>query len=97
VADPPFTIGDLAVEVRSKNAGPFWMTLDILLADDADFDFLVQSGVLTRESIGRLYRVDPATVLYFEMRSIRAVKISFPRAVSAGSFSDRDMHAGNAP
>ena len=29
------TLGDLAKLVRSKNAGPFWLTIDIMF-DDAD-------------------------------------------------------------
>jgi uncharacterized protein DUF4387 len=28
------------------------------------------------------------------MPSLRAIKISFPRPVTQGSFSDRDIHAG---
>lgn len=88
------TVGELAVEVRSKNAGPFWLTLDVFLSSDADFAYLVKSEVLTAETVADLYLVDPAQVKYFEMPQIRALKISFPRPVPAGSFEDRDMHAG---
>jgi len=94
VSDAQLTIGDLAAQVRGKNAGPFWMTLDVFLRDDADFAFLTRSGVLTPAAIAVLYGVDAADVKYFELPTIRAVKISFPRAVTAGSFADRDLHAG---
>lgn len=94
MADAQLTLGDLAEEVRSKNAGPFWVTLDVFLRDDADFAFLTGSGALTPAVIAALYRVDAADVKYAELPTIRAVKISFPRAVTAGSFADRDMHAG---
>jgi len=33
----PLTVGDAAQLVRSKNAGPFWQTLDIFMADDATY------------------------------------------------------------
>jgi hypothetical protein len=94
VADGVTTIGQLAEEVRSKNAGPFWMTLDIFLRNDEDHEFLIDSGLLSEECIGRLYEVDPDTVQIFALPRIRAIKISFPRSVSAGSFEDRDQHGG---
>jgi Domain of unknown function (DUF4387) len=94
VADGVLTIGQLAEEVRSKNADPFWMTLDIFLRNDDDYEYLVASGQLSEERIGRLYAVDPDAVQIFALPRIRAIKISFPRAVSAGSFEDRDQHAG---
>jgi Domain of unknown function (DUF4387) len=31
---------------------------------------------------------------YVDLPGILAVKISFPRSVTAGSFEDRDLHAG---
>ncbi len=88
------TIGQLAEEVRSKNAGPFWTTLDIFLQTDEDYRFLIASNVVTPESIGRLYQVKPVGVQIFCLPGLRAIKISFPRAVTAGSFYDRDQHAG---
>ena len=87
-------LGELASQVRAKNAGPFWVTLDVFFASEPDFRLVTRSAVLSAETIGRLYRVDPATVKYFELPGIPAVKISFPRPVTAGSFEDRDLHAG---
>jgi hypothetical protein len=87
-------LGDIAVVVRSKNAGPFWITLDVFFRNDADFEQVRDAGVLTAERIGELYGVDPALVKRFELPAIKAMKISMPRAVVAGSFEDRDLHAG---
>jgi hypothetical protein len=33
----PVTLGDLALEVRSKNAGPFWMTLETFMPDQQSY------------------------------------------------------------
>jgi hypothetical protein len=49
---------------------------------------------VTVEKIGELYGVDPAMVKKFELPAIKAMKFSMPRAVVAGSFEDRDLHAG---
>jgi Domain of unknown function (DUF4387) len=94
VPDGPVTIGHLAEQVRSKNAGPFWITLDIFLRADEDYESLLVSGVLTPERIGKLYRVEARDVQIYEVPRLRVIKISFPRSVTAGSFHDRDQHAG---
>jgi hypothetical protein len=88
------TLGDLAKLVRSKNAGPFWMTLDVFFATDADYAQVAATGVLAEDTIARLYQVDPATVALYRLPHIRVIEASFPRPVVQGSFADRDMHSG---
>jgi hypothetical protein len=88
------TLGELAEQVRAKNAGPFWLTLDVFFRNAPDYEFVTGSGILSPQLIGRLYRVDPASVKYFELPALYVVKISFPRPVTAGSFQDRDLHGG---
>ncbi|GAA0253686.1 DUF4387 domain-containing protein [Cryptosporangium japonicum] len=85
------TVGDLALEVRSKNAGPFWVTMEVFLRDADGYRAV---GFVDEHTIAGLYRVDPATVQIFRLPSLNIVKISFPRPVSQGSLLDRDMHAG---
>jgi hypothetical protein len=94
MADQPRRLGEIAKHVRSKNAGPFWITLDVFFDSDADFAYVRNAGVLTAEKIGELYGVDPSLVKRFELPDIKAMKFSIPRAVVAGSFDDRDLHAG---
>ena len=94
MADRSRRLGEIARAIRSKNAGPFWMTLDVFFDSDADFAHVHRSGVLTAEKIGELYGVDPALVKRFELPEIKAMKFSMPRLVVAGSFDDRDLHAG---
>ena len=87
-------LGELADQVRAKNAGPFWITLDVFFRNAADYEFVTGSGIVSPQAIGRLYRVNPASVKYFELPALHVVKISFPRPVTAGSFQDRDLHGG---
>lgn len=94
MAKKPRTLADLAELVRSKNAGPFWITLDVFFASTADYNWVEASGVLTQETIGQLYQVDPAIVQLYHLPTIRVMKASFPRPVIQGSLADRDIHAG---
>ena len=88
------TLGDVAELVRSKNAGPFWVTFDIFFGTDADYEGVTSPGVLERGNIADLYRVPPDDVRIYHLPRVRAIKISFPRPVTQGSFTDRDIHAG---
>ncbi|MBM2576991.1 DUF4387 family protein [Jannaschia sp. Os4] len=76
---------DLA-RVRSKNAGPFWITLD-LFCDDYD----AVAAIDTAAFAARL-RCDPDAVRRFDLPDLSVVKLSLPRPAPQGAFHDRDMH-----
>jgi len=78
--------------VRSKDAGPFMLTLDFFFVDAAAREALVP--FLSPERIGELYGVDAASVEVYELRYINALKISFPRRVVSGDLGDTDLTGG---
>ncbi|WP_236794461.1 DUF4387 domain-containing protein [Amycolatopsis sp. GM8] len=88
------TLADLAYEVRSKNAGPFWVTMELFLRDAEGYRIAADESLLNEHVIAELYRVEESTVQIFRIPSLNVVKISFPRPISQGSLRDRDMHAG---
>jgi hypothetical protein len=87
-------LGELATQVRSKNAGPFWLTMDVFFADADDCARASRSPLTDPATIGRLYGLDPGQVKVFVLADLLAIKISVPRPVVQGSLQDRDMHAG---
>jgi hypothetical protein len=58
VPSGPASIKDLAKIVRSKNSGPFEITLDILFDDHATWQRVRQADVLNKETMKKLYRVE---------------------------------------
>jgi hypothetical protein len=88
------TIAELALEVRSKNAGPFWVTMELFMRDTAGYRIVADEDFLNERVVADLYRVDADTVRMFRIPSLNVVKISFPRPVPQGSLRDRDMHSG---
>jgi hypothetical protein len=88
----PLTLGDLALQVRSKNAGPFWTTLDVFMPDEEAYR--IADTLITPDVIADLYHVAPESLQIFRIPQLRIVKISFPRPVIQGSLHDRDMHSG---
>lgn len=92
--DTPTTLQDLAIEVRSKNAGPFWVTMELFMADATGYAVAADPAVLDGAVIARLYGVPETGVLIFRIPALNVVKISYPRPISQGSLRDRDLHAG---
>jgi hypothetical protein len=88
----PITLAELAVEVRCKNAGPFWVTLEAFMHDNAGY--LAAARHITAELIAALYAVPAGHVQIYHLPTLNAVKASFPRPVRQASLHDRDIHAG---
>lgn len=86
-------LGDIA-EVRSKNAGPFWLTVDIFLADHDTYTRVLASPATMPQTYAGIYGVDPHQVRVFALEQLNAIKVSFPRPGHQGSPAERDMHGG---
>jgi hypothetical protein len=92
--DPSRTVGDLAALVRSKNAGPFWLTLDVFCDTDDAYDVIAAPDVITPERVASLYGTVADGVRIYRLPGLRVVKVSLPRPTTQGAVTDRDMHAG---
>ncbi len=85
---------DAARYVRSKNAGPFWVTFDIFFTDAENFKRYHEAPELADAAIAALYGVTAASVRRFPVPSLSVLKISIPRAAPQGGELERDMHSG---
>lgn len=87
-------LADLAAMVRSKNAGPFVLTFDILFTDDESYQRVKRSGALNAQMFARLYHTDPARVRFFECDKARAFKFSIPHPTTQAAPGSADLHGG---
>lgn len=79
--------------VRSKNAGPYRITLDVIFKNQDQFEAMRSSGVWTTETIAKLYHLDPGEIsncLVYE--PAWAFKATYQRKVSSGAFGDTDIY-----
>lgn len=83
-------LGSLVSKVRSKNAGPFWLTVDVF-CDDSDTFNRVKDG-LQDATVAQLFGVDRQLLKRFDIPSLNVIKFSVPRPVVQGMRDDRDMH-----
>jgi Domain of unknown function (DUF4387) len=80
--------------IRSKNAGPFVLTFDVMFSNASAYERVKRSGVLTAERFAEIYGVPVDDVDAFECDQAQAFKFSIPRPHVQGDFGDGDMHGG---
>jgi hypothetical protein len=90
----PAELHTLCTLIRSKNAGPFMLTIDVMFRDADGLRRAVNSGVLSAGRIASTYSLPEETVRVFVVESALALKISFPRPVPSGSVHDTDIYGG---
>jgi hypothetical protein len=81
---------DAARVVRSKNAGPTEVTLDIMFDDDGLYERALRANALSPTAIADRYGVPSAAVIPYP--AARAIKIVIPRHIIAGSPGDSDVY-----
>ncbi|MDQ0338848.1 hypothetical protein J2S00_001634 [Caldalkalibacillus uzonensis] len=87
------TLAELAAVIRSKNAGPFEITFDILFDNACYYRRVKESGVLTREHICQLYSAraeDVVCLEYFDQAL--GIKVTLRRHHPSGSAGERDTY-----
>ena len=87
------SILDLAHVVRSKNAGPYELVLDILFKDKKIYSHIKESGQFKKELIAQIYKIDPKSVhriVWFDPAN--AVMVVMPRGIVSGSVGDTDVY-----
>lgn len=80
--------------IRSKNAGPFELTFDIMFKDHESFERVRKSGRLSAQAVSRLYRIPLDKVRFFVLEDLLAIKFSIPRASFSGDVEDTDAYGG---
>lgn len=88
------TVNEVCTLVRSKNAGPYWVTVDLFFRDEETFERYADSPALGPPTFARLFGADPALVKRFPVKRLHMVKISYPRSSPQGGMVERDLHCG---
>ncbi len=85
-------LDQLAKTIRSKNAGVDQITFDVIFRHRAEFDRVVRSGALTKESVASLYAIPPERIVDFVVYEPGlAIKFTIARLRPSGSAGDGDI------
>ncbi len=84
---------DVALVIRSKNAGPYELTLDVIFKNAELFERMRAADVINRKVIASLYRLpeeDVLDIVWFP--NARAVKATIVRPLPSGALGERDVY-----
>ncbi|WP_079211122.1 DUF4387 domain-containing protein [Brucella pituitosa] len=87
---PLYQVADI---VRSKNAGPYRITFDIIFTDKGRYQAVRDSGAITPQSVATAYGLDVAQISsFFKIDQAMAIKVTIKRPIAQGAAGDGDMY-----
>ena len=95
----PKTLGDISRLLRSKNAGPYEITLDVMFDSEAEYQLVKKSNFLNSTSMAMLFEIDKNEIIWngFFDQAL-AYKVTIPRLrngkpTASGGYMENDVHA----
>ena len=87
------TMSKITKNIRSKNAGPFWVTVDLFFRDKNSFFYACEN--ISNEKVSNILKIKKNQLKRFEIENLKVIKFSFPRKNIQGSRLDRDIHGAS--
>ena len=85
-------ISEIATVCKSKNAGPFELTIDVVFGSRDLYDRVAATGILGPALIARLYGISENQVLFTPYPAGNAFKATIPRRIPSGDVGDTDIY-----
>ena len=76
--------------LRSKNAGPLFITFDLIFSGSDEMDYVLNK--LTKSDVARAYGIDEKEIDIIAYKVVNSIKITFPRRNISGSLCDNDIY-----
>lgn len=84
---------DIASVIRSKNSGPYELTLDIVFSDWDMFYKVIESKQFNKQLIAKLYSISEDDVMdIVEFLPAKAIKATMKRKITSGSIGETDVY-----
>jgi hypothetical protein len=88
------TLLDLCSLIRSKNAGPFVLTFDVMFSSQENYERAKRTQPLTKHLLAQIYGQREADITLVYHDHALAIKASMPRPVFQGELQDGDCYGG---
>jgi hypothetical protein len=83
---------DMAVVIRSKDAGINRLTLDIIFTSGENYEAALRSNVFSKEGVAKILKLPPERIVgTFFVDTCNAIKISIDRGNISASLDERDV------
>ncbi|XEU99846.1 hypothetical protein FSHL1_005133 [Fusarium sambucinum] len=94
----PQTLSDICRVLRSKNAGPYEITIDAIFSSKVNYDTIKASGILSPSNVAKAIGIDEDDIVWIGFFDpAMSFKVTIPRIrigvkKSAGGFMENDIH-----
>ena len=76
--------------LRSKNAGPLFITFDLIFPGNEEMQYVAER--LSKEMVSKAYDVPVEKIDIIVYGVVNSIKITFPRKNISGSLQDTDIY-----
>lgn len=84
---------ELASVIRSKNSGPYELTLDVIFKDRASYEAACAAKVINITTIAKLYGISEEEVIgIIEFAPANAIKATIVRPYPSGALGETDVY-----
>jgi len=84
---------EVASVIRSKNAGPYELTFDLIFREERLFQQVTKGGTLTKQLIADIFQIDVSQVFsILAYPPAKAIKITIERPRPSGSLGETDVY-----
>lgn len=84
---------DITNIIRSKNSGPYELTMDIMFKSIEDFEKICNKKIINEELICELYKIKKEDIInIIEFKPANAIKITIKRPIASGDLGETDVY-----
>ncbi len=88
-----YKLFDVAEVIRSKNAGPYEITFDIIFKDVEMYKKIVDAKIFNACDFAKLYAIDEKDVIKIvNFSPANAIKITIVRPICSGDLGETDVY-----
>jgi len=87
------SITELTSIIRSKNSGPYELTLDMMFNSEEDYRHVIRENIINHDLISRLYRISPDKIIgIIHFDPAYAIKVTIVRPICSGDLGETDVY-----
>lgn len=87
------SITELTSIIRSKNSGPYELTLDMMFNSEEDYRLVIKEDIINHDLISRLYRITPDKIIgIIHFDPAYAIKVTIVRPICSGDLGETDVY-----
>ena len=86
-------LADITNIIRSKNSGPYELTIDIMFKSLEDFENICNKKIINEDLICKLYKINKEDIInIIEFNPASAIKITIKRPTASGDLGESDVY-----